>query len=133
MLFIQKEINNSAIYQQQRYIHNNQRSIQKQSMQKQKQMPDMQRFQAKGLRIGDQENDMTYSGLDEFVGVSGTDRDGDSASSQRSAALSEGLLADPLRRRRIQLHEARTGHGFSKEWTEIGSDCFPRKRFCGLV
>ena len=33
--------------------------------------------------IGDQENDMTHSGLDEFVGVSlGADRDGDSASSR---------------------------------------------------
>jgi hypothetical protein len=29
-------------------------------------------------------------------------------------ALSEGLLADPLGRRRIQLREARAGHGLSK-------------------
>ena len=56
---------------------------------------------------------MTYGGLDELVGVGlGLDREGHAARSGgeargRSVALGEGLLSDPLRRRRIEF----TGHG----------------------
>ena len=66
---------------------------------------------------------MTYGGLDELVGVGlGLDREGDAARSgdegrgrRRSVALGEGLLTDPLRRRRTEF----TGHGSSIN----GDDC----------
>lgn len=52
--------------------------------------------------------------MDEFIGVGlGLDREGDAAGREargRSVALSEGLLSDPLRRRRIEF----TGHGFNQ-------------------
>lgn len=44
-------------------------------------------------------------------------------------ALSEGLLADPLRRRRIEFREARAGHGFSESGARsVGSGVVFREK-----
>ena len=67
----------------------------------------------------DTDGNSTHGGLDEFFTVSlGADRKRDSASREpsrrrrRSSTLSERLLSDPLRRRRIEI---RAGHGFFGE------------------
>ena len=67
----------------------------------------------------DTDGNSTHGGLDEFFTVSlGADRKRDSASREpsrrrrRSLTLSERLLSDPLRRRRIEI---RAGHGFFGE------------------